>query len=62
MHNTTTLQCPYCGENFLSTYDVEHSQQDYTEECAVCCKPITVSVRLDEQARLIEAVARRYDD
>jgi len=27
------------------------SEQEYTEDCPVCCSPILVQVRLDEQDR-----------
>ena len=39
------LQCPYCGESFESSVDASAGDQAYTEDCAVCCQPILVSVR-----------------
>ena len=39
------IPCPWCGEVFGSTVDT--SQGDYTtiEDCAVCCRPIQISVQ-----------------
>jgi hypothetical protein len=37
----TELTCPHCGEP-LETYPDPGggAQQDYVEDCAVCCRPI----------------------
>jgi hypothetical protein len=41
--------CPSCGEPLTLWVDVTGgSQQRYVEDCAVCCRPMTVLVRLDE--------------
>ncbi|MDZ3823929.1 MAG: CPXCG motif-containing cysteine-rich protein [Pseudoxanthomonas sp.] len=56
-----TLHCPYCGESFDSPADPGGGElQCYIEDCAVCCRPIAVQLRLDEAG---EATARtRRDD
>ena len=40
----TEIGCPWCGEYFPTTIDT--SQGDYTtiEDCAVCCRPIALTV------------------
>jgi hypothetical protein len=40
----TEIPCPWCGEYYAATIDT--SQGDYTtiEDCAVCCRPIAVTV------------------
>jgi hypothetical protein len=40
----TEIPCPWCGEYFPATIDT--SQGDYTtiEDCAVCCRPIALTV------------------
>lgn len=45
MLDPVLLHCPYCGESFASAIDTSVGDQDYTEDCAVCCQPILVSVR-----------------
>ena len=39
---TVSLQCPYCGESIEATVDCSVEQQDYVEDCAVCCRPILI--------------------
>lgn len=56
------LHCPYCGESFDSSIDLSGGDQDYTEDCAVCCRPISVSVRVNAQDELIGVSTRRDHD
>ncbi|MCQ4164728.1 CPXCG motif-containing cysteine-rich protein [Tahibacter harae] len=57
-----TLHCPYCGESFESSVDLSGGDQDYVEDCAVCCRPINVSVRVDAQDELVSLHTRRDQD
>ncbi|MHB1951306.1 MAG: CPXCG motif-containing cysteine-rich protein [Acidiferrobacteraceae bacterium] len=43
--------CPYCGESFETTADWSAGDQDYIEDCAVCCRPIMF--HLDAQQRFV---------
>ena len=38
------ISCPYCGENISILIDCSVEQQDYIEDCQVCCRPITIKV------------------
>ena len=40
------VQCPYCGESMELMIDCSTEQQEYTEDCQVCCKPMTVLVTI----------------
>ena len=40
------VSCPCCGEQIDLLIDTSLEQQEYIEDCAVCCRPITVSVSL----------------
>jgi len=42
------IDCPYCGESIGILIDVSISSQQYIEDCQVCCRPITLSVEVDE--------------
>ena len=42
-----TIECPYCGENISVLIDQSEEQQEYIEDCQVCCRPIVFSVTLD---------------
>jgi cysteine-rich CPXCG protein len=36
--------CPYCGERIQLLLDASAGEaQEYIEDCAVCCQPMTVS-------------------
>ncbi len=41
------IECPYCGESLEVTIDGSVGQQEYIEDCQVCCRPIQFRVRVD---------------
>ena len=41
------VDCPYCGENITLVLDLSVSEQDYIEDCFVCCQPIRVRYSSD---------------
>ena len=43
------INCPYCGEPIEITVDVSAGQQDYIEDCQVCCKPMQVRIRVSAE-------------
>ncbi len=46
MHNLAfeMVQCPYCGEQIEIAIDCSVAEQDYIEDCSVCCRPINFSL------------------
>ena len=40
-----TVSCPYCGELIEVLIDGQDADQQYIEDCQVCCQPITFRVR-----------------
>ena len=45
----SVVVCPYCGESVEIALDPgSGTQQDYIEDCAVCCRPWNVSVTYHE--------------
>jgi hypothetical protein len=42
-----TVECPYCGENIDVLVDQSEEQQNYIEDCQVCCRPIVFNVTVD---------------
>ena len=51
-----TIRCPYCGERLEVFVDRSVQQQEYVEDCQVCCQPMVLTVTLDEeQGALIDA-------
>ena len=42
------FQCPYCWENISMLIDVSvKNQQNYIEDCEVCCNPIHLNVQIE---------------
>jgi hypothetical protein len=39
-----TIHCPYCGESIDILVDASIEDQQYIEDCQVCCKPIEIAV------------------
>ncbi len=37
------FQCPYCWENISMLLDSSIKNQQYIEDCEVCCNPIAVN-------------------
>lgn len=56
------VQCPYCGEHFATQIDITAGDQDYIEDCQVCCKPIMFNVHIDADGVISEAETHREDD
>jgi transcription elongation factor Elf1 len=53
--------CPYCGETISMTLDLSVDEQQYIEDCEVCCRPIELYVGAEDE-HLIRFEARRGDD
>jgi hypothetical protein len=48
MLSTHEIDCPYCGEPISLVIDASGGAQRYIEDCTVCCRPITVSLEVDD--------------
>lgn len=55
------IDCPYCGEVITLFVDESAGDQDYIEDCQVCCRPIEIAMRIDEEGAAIVHV-RSQDD
>ena len=60
------IACPYCGETitlFIDTQPDDQSagDQHYIEDCQVCCRPIDIRVRVDQDGD-VHVDARAEDD
>jgi len=36
--------CPHCGEPNLVVVDTSQGEQEFIEDCTVCCRPIEIRV------------------
>ena len=43
------IYCPYCGQGIEVVIDPSAGPQEYIEDCHVCCRPISFTVRQDRQ-------------
>lgn len=49
--------CPYCGEYISALLDLSVREQNYIEDCEVCCNPISIKFVTDGKSVLnFEAV------
>lgn len=50
MDETAEYLCPYCGESIQIVVDASAgAEQDYVEDCPVCCNPNTLRVSFDRE-------------
>lgn len=42
------IQCPYCWETLDVSVDPSVAEQEYVEDCQVCCRPILIHVTFDD--------------
>lgn len=49
MLEETQVTCPYCWETIDLMLDLSAGSQTYTEDCSVCCRPILVNLRVDDE-------------
>ena len=49
---TAVVDCPGCGERIELLIDTSLEQQEYIEDCSVCCRPMVVTVRLGDDGGL----------
>lgn len=54
------ITCPYCGEVITVFVEDSAGEQDYIEDCQVCCRPIEISVCIDEDG--VPSVEARGQD
>ena len=56
-----SISCPYCGEQISVLLEPSAENQDYIEDCQVCCCPILFSVQTHAEGNVFVEV-RREDE
>ncbi|MDO3722918.1 CPXCG motif-containing cysteine-rich protein [Marinobacter sp. chi1] len=46
--DSMVIQCPYCWEAQEIAIDPSVPEQEYVEDCQVCCRPIVFTVTVDD--------------
>ena len=60
MLESQDYHCPYCGEAVEALLDLSGGDQQYIEDCPVCCRPIQFDLQTDGQHWSLQV--RREDD
>jgi hypothetical protein len=56
------IHCPYCGESYETAVDLSAGSQSYVEDCAVCCRPIEIALRVGDDGELLDVSTRTDRD
>jgi hypothetical protein len=43
-----SITCPYCWETIEIALDLSVDEQQYVEDCSVCCQPIVIAYRAED--------------
>ncbi|GMQ84068.1 MAG: CPXCG motif-containing cysteine-rich protein [Gammaproteobacteria bacterium] len=62
MLEATRIDCPYCGEQFEISVDCSMGEEQYVEDCPVCCQPVEIRTEVDLDGKLLGVSAHRNDD
>jgi len=54
--------CPCCGEPCLLAIDRSIAEQQYTEDCQVCCRPMIVTVVASDPDQPAQVTLRSEDE
>jgi phage terminase large subunit GpA-like protein len=46
MSDFLIITCPHCGEDFQLALDPSEGPTEFIVDCEVCCRPMTVNVRV----------------
>ncbi len=60
--NTVQIMCPYCGEHFEVITDCSAGDQEYVEDCQICCAPIEISIQVSASGELESIHVKRDSD
>jgi len=56
-----TIECPYCGESIEVLLDCSVDEQEYIEDCQVCCRPINFAVSVDHSGDALVSVSHENE-
>lgn len=58
---SASLTCPYCWETIEIVVDDSVPDQEYIEDCSVCCRPIVITATVTPDG-LVAVEGRTGDD
>ena len=48
------IECPYCGETIPVLLDLSGGDQEYIEDCSVCCRPIRFILQVHDDEWMLD--------
>ena len=55
------IRCPWCGERLETHVDLTQGAQTSIEDCQVCCRPMELTVELEDNGSLRAVKVQRLD-
>ena len=46
------FDCPHCGQSISVLLDLSVPDQEYIEDCEVCCRPIEIKYQVGEDGEI----------
>jgi hypothetical protein len=63
MDSEASYVCDYCGEEIVIPVDISAGgQQQYVEDCPVCCRSNVIHVEIDEDGQATVWAEREQDE
>lgn len=56
-----SIYCPYCGEPLDILVDGSIDDQEYIEDCQVCCRPMVIQTSISADGA-IQVIPRHEDE
>lgn len=56
-----SISCPSCGETISILIDDSLPEQQYIEDCQVCCRPIVFDITEDNDGDMVVSVRAEND-
>ncbi|MCB9903925.1 MAG: CPXCG motif-containing cysteine-rich protein [Planctomycetes bacterium] len=53
LESEAAYDCPFCGEEIVIPLDPSAGgEQEYVEDCPVCCSPVVLFVRIEDDGEV----------
>jgi len=56
-----SIQCPWCGERLETHVDLTEGEASYIEDCQVCCRPMQLTLELEDNGALRAVKVQRVE-
>lgn len=59
MNEEYAFTCPYCWETITMLLDLSVAEQEFIEDCEVCCNPIAVAYAVNDAGEVVRFAAEQ---